>query len=100
MVLRKSGKYDHTQLKAYRSIWLLSWMGKVVQNVVAELLSDEAERRGLLSDGTFGSRRGWSAIDPAASMVDTVHAAWNGGQIAGVVVMDIKQPSQVWQKEG
>jgi hypothetical protein len=30
-------------------------MGKVVEKVVAELLSDEAERRALLSDSQFGS---------------------------------------------
>ena len=45
VVIRKPGKDDYTQLKAYRSILLLSCMGKVVENVVAELLSEEAERR-------------------------------------------------------
>ena len=43
MVIRKPGKDDYTQLKAYRSISLLSCMGKVVQQVVSELLSDEAD---------------------------------------------------------
>jgi len=56
MVICKPGKADYTQLKAYRSISLLSCMGKVADKVVAELRSDEAERRGLLSDGQFGSR--------------------------------------------
>jgi hypothetical protein len=65
-------------------------MGNVVEKVVAELLSDEAERRGLLSDGQFGSRRGRSAIDVAAIMVDRAHAAWRDGHIAGVLLMDIK----------
>jgi len=35
---------------------LLSCMGKVIETVVAEQLAREAERRGLLSDGQFGSR--------------------------------------------
>ena len=43
MVIRKPGKDDYTQLKAYRSISLLSCMVKVVEQVVAELLSEEAE---------------------------------------------------------
>jgi len=90
VVIRKPGKDDYTQLKAYRSISLVSCMGKVVEKIVAELLSDEAERRGLLSDGQFGSRRGRSAIDAAAIMVDRAHAAWKGGHIAGVLLMDIK----------
>jgi len=38
VVIRKPGKADYTQLKAYRSISLLSCMGKVVEKVVAELL--------------------------------------------------------------
>jgi len=97
VVIRKPGKDDYMQLKAYRSISLLSCMGKVVEKVLAELLSDEAERRGLLSDRQFGSRRGRSAIDPAAIMTDRAHAAWKGGHIAGVLLIDIKAafPSMV-----
>jgi len=43
VVIRMPGKNDHTKLKAYRSISLLSCMGKVVEKVVAELLTEEAE---------------------------------------------------------
>jgi len=50
VVIRKPGKDDYTKLKAYRSISLLSCMGKVLEIVAAEQLSEEAERRGLLSD--------------------------------------------------
>jgi hypothetical protein len=90
VVIRKPGKDDYTKLKAYRTISLLSCMGKVVEKVVAELLSEEAERRGLLCDGQFGSRKGRSAIDAAAIMVDKAHAAWTNGDITGVLLMDIK----------
>ena len=38
VVICKPGQEDYTQLKAYRSISLLSCMGKVVKNVVPELL--------------------------------------------------------------
>jgi len=57
---------------------------------VAELLSEEAEQRGLLSYGQFGNRKGWSAIDEAAIMVDRAHAAWTDSTITGVLPMDIK----------
>jgi len=89
VVIRKPSKDDYTQLKAYRSISLLCCMGKVVKKVVAEMLSDEAERRELLSDGQFGSRRGRSAIAAAASTVVRAHAAWQGSHIAGVLLMHI-----------
>jgi hypothetical protein len=87
--IRKPGKDDYTQLKAHRSISLLSCTGKVVEKVVAELLSEEAERREWLSDGQFGSRRGRSAIDAAAIMVDRAHTSWKHGHITGVLLMDI-----------
>jgi len=90
VVTRKPGKDDYTQLTAYRSISLLSCMGKVVKRVVAELLSDEAERRGLRSDGQFASRRWRSAIDAAAMMVDRAHAVWRNGRIAGMLLIHIK----------
>jgi len=76
VVIHNRGKDNYTQLKAYRSISLLNCMGKVVEKVVAELMSDEAAMRGLVSDGKFASRRERSAIDAAAIMVDRAHAAW------------------------
>jgi len=57
-------------LKSYRTISLLSCMGKAVEKVVAELLSEEAEKRALLCDGQFGSREKRPAIDAAAMMVN------------------------------
>jgi hypothetical protein len=56
-LIRKPGKEDHTKLKSYRKISLLSCIGIVFEKVVAKLLSNEAERRALLSDGQFGSRK-------------------------------------------
>lgn len=90
MVIRKPGKDDYTQPKAYHSISLLSCMGNVVEQVVAELLSDEVEQRGQLCDRGFGSRRGQSSIDVAALMVDRAHEAWTNGHITGVLLMDVK----------
>jgi len=69
-VIRKPGKDDYTKLKAYGFIFLLSCMGTVVEKVVAEQLSEVPERRGLLSDRQFGSRKGRSAIHAVAIMVD------------------------------
>jgi len=67
-----------------------SCLGKVVEKVVAELLAEQAERRGLLSNGQYGSRKRQSAIDKVAIMVDRAHAAWRQGHIAGVLLMATK----------
>jgi len=64
-------------------------MGKVVETGVAELLSDEGERRALLNEGQIGSRRKRSHIDAAAIMGDRAHFAWREGIIAGVLLTDI-----------
>ena len=45
VVIRNPGKVYHTQLKAYCSISLFACMGKGVEEIVDELLSDKAERR-------------------------------------------------------
>lgn len=76
VVICKRGKNDYMKLKAYRFIPLQSCMGKVVQNVVAKLLAEEAERRALLSDCPYGYRKRRSAVDAAAIMVNRAHAAW------------------------
>ena len=65
-------------------------MGTVVEKEVAELLSDEAERRALLSDGQFGSRNKRLAINAAAIMVNSAHSAWREDNTAAVLLMDIK----------
>jgi len=65
-------------------------MRKVVVEVVAELLSDNAEKRALLRAGQLGSRKTRSAIDAAAIMVDRANSAWKEGNIARVLQMDIK----------
>jgi len=90
VVIRKPGKEDYKKLKLYQMMSLLSCMGKVVKKVVAELLSDEAQRRALLSDSQFGSRKKRSAIDAAAIMVDWAHSAWKEDNITGVLLMHIK----------
>jgi hypothetical protein len=75
VVICKPGKYNYTKLQAYRTISLLSCMGKVVEKVVAELFSEDAERKGLLNDGQFGSRKRRSATDATAIMINRAHNA-------------------------
>jgi hypothetical protein len=107
--LAKTTTYSWRSIAAYRcgAAW-----EKVVEKVVAKLLSDEAERQALLSASQFGCRRGRLAIDAAAIMFDRAHASWREGHIADILLMDIKvaYPSmakgrlvnlmKVWQMDG
>jgi len=90
VVIRKPSKDNYTKRKAFRSISLHSCMGKVVETVAAEMLSEESKRTVPLSDGQFRSRKGQSGINTAAIVVDRVHAAWTNGYIPGILLMDIK----------
>jgi len=89
-LLPKLGKEDYTNLKTYQTISALSFMGEVSENVVAELLSDGAERTALLSPVQFSSRKIRLAIDTAGITVDRAHASWTENSIPGVLLMDIK----------
>jgi len=112
MAIHKPVKEDDTKLYAHRSRLLFSCIGKVVEEVVTELLSEEAERQRLLSDGQFGSRKERSAIDAEAIMFDRGYAAWTNGHITGVLLMDntaafpsvpkgrLGNIMKVWQMDG
>jgi len=90
LVIHEPSEDDYTLLKAYRSISLLSYLGNLVEKVVAEVLIEEAKRTELLSDGQFGSRNGRSGIVTATIMVDRAHVAWRNAHITGVLHIDIK----------
>jgi hypothetical protein len=53
VLIRKPGKDDYTQWKAILFISLLSYMRKVLEKVVSDLLSEESKRGGPLSEGQF-----------------------------------------------
>jgi hypothetical protein len=78
------------KLKSYPMISLRNFLGSVVESVVEELVSDEAEKRALLSHGEFGSRQKGLAIDAGSIMVERAHASWRDANITGVLRMDIK----------
>jgi len=65
-------------------------MGEAVKTVVAELLAKDADRRVLLSDGQYGSRKWRLAINAVAIRVDREHAARREGHVAGLLLMNIK----------
>ena len=61
--------------------------------MIADLLAEEAERRGLLSDGQYGRRKRRSVVNAAAIVVDRAQVAWREGRIAGILWMDSKADS-------
>ncbi|EED18393.1 reverse transcriptase, putative [Talaromyces stipitatus ATCC 10500] len=90
VLLRKNGKTNYTLASAYRVISLLKCLGKVIEKLVAELITNFAEAQDLFHDGQFGGRRQRSAIDAVACLVEEIHQAWANRKLAAALFMDIE----------
>lgn len=90
ILLRKPNKVDYTQVKSYRIISLLNSLGKVTEKVVAELISASLELNGALHQGQMGCRKQRSCIDAVARVMSRVEEAWGRGNIAALLLMDVK----------
>ncbi len=55
ILLEKDGKRDFGLVRLYRVISLLNWMGKVVEKVIAEHLSQYCEAYSKLHQGQMGA---------------------------------------------
>jgi ribonuclease HI len=90
ILLRKPGKPDYGVAKAYRVISLLKCLGKVIEKVVADLITDFAEERGIFHEGQFGGRRQRCSGDAVACLIEYIHQAWLQRKLGATLFMDIK----------
>jgi ribonuclease HI len=89
VAIRKPGKDDYSDPKSYRPIALLSTIGKVLEGIIAARLSELAESLNLLPDNHYGGRRGRSTEMAIHAMLETIYAAWERGQVASLLLMDV-----------
>jgi len=89
VVIPKPNKPGYVVAKAYRVITLLNCLGKVVEKVAGNTIADQCERWQLLHDGHFGCRKRRSAIDAVGRLMKKVEEAWERGNTAAVLLMDI-----------
>jgi len=89
IVLRKPSKPDYTKPGAYRPIALENTMGKVIESVIAEILSYLAETYQLLPPEHFGGRPGRTTEDAMLMLTENIHRAWKGGDVYSTVFMDV-----------
>ena len=66
-------------------------MGKLVEKVVAEELSQFCETNQKLHSGQMGARKGRCALDVVAIIVNSIHKAWEEKKITGTLLMDVKE---------
>ena len=80
---RKTATQKET-LRAYWPIVLLSYIGKVLEHIIADRLSEAAEAHSLLLDKQFRNRKERSIEAAVKFVVQVVRAAWRTGGTASL----------------
>jgi len=89
VVLRKPNKPDYTKSNAYCPIALESTIGKVIESIVAELLSYATETHHLIPEEHFSGRPRRTGEEVMIILSERIHAAWKEREIYSAVFMDI-----------
>jgi hypothetical protein len=90
ITIPKPGKDDYSKVKSYRVISLLNCLEKVVEKVVAMMLSDHCKRKGTFHPGQYGSRRHRAAVDAVGVLMATAQEAWSRKKVVGALCMDVE----------
>ena len=75
IVLRKLNKPDYTKAKAYRPIALECTIGKVMESIMADIISYLTETYDLLPEHHYGGRPGRCAEDALMILSENIHRA-------------------------
>ena len=89
IVLPKPAKPDYTKAKAYCPIALENTMGKILESIVAELISYLTETYELLLKQHYGGRPGRTAEDAMLVLSENIHPAWKKGEIYSAIFLDV-----------
>jgi hypothetical protein len=89
IVLRKPGKPDYTKPNAYRPIALENTIGKVLESIIAEVLSYLIETYDLLPQQYYSGRPGRTIEDAMMLLTERIHEAWKRKDIFSAVFMDV-----------
>jgi len=89
-ILKKPGKPDDSDPKAYRVISLLSCLGKVLERIIARRLGYLAETTTLLNKSQIGGRQKKSAIDAALLLTNHVEQNKRQRRKTSTLFLDVK----------
>lgn len=89
VALRKPGKSNYSVPASYRPIALLDTLSKLLEFILARRISYLAETYRLLPRTHMGARRATSTEHVLHYMVERVHSAWNKGETASTMLLDV-----------
>ena len=89
IIIPKPGKDDYSAAKACRCISLLNCLGKMVEKVVADLISEHCEVAQGFHPGQYGCQARRSAVDGVGVAIAQIQEAWKRRVIAGALLIDV-----------
>lgn len=89
VALRKPGKDDYTQPKAYRPIALLNTLGKALEAIIANRLAYIADTYKLLPSRHTGGRKLASTEHAMHFLLQRIYQAWSEGKVASLLLLDV-----------
>ena len=87
--LKKPDKPDYRVAKAWRPIALLSTLGKICEEVMAERLSYVVEKYNLLPRNHFGARRRRLAKQALTLIQEKIYKAWRSKKVFSLLSFDV-----------
>lgn len=89
VILRKQGKPDYSEPKAYRPIALINTLGKVIDTVLAKRIVYIAERYKILPIDHAGSRKLASTEHGIYNLLEGIYTTWRKKEVASILLLDI-----------
>lgn len=90
IILKKPGKPDYTQPKAYRVISLLNCLGKALEKIFAQRLGYLAETTHLLHISQIGGRLKKSAVDACLLLLNKIQTEKAAKRKTSTLFLDVK----------
>ena len=91
ITLKKPGKGNYTDPKAWRPIALLNTLGKALESIIARKISHLTEEFKLIPDTQMGARPGRGTETALELLTEQVHTVWNQGndKVASLLSIDV-----------
>jgi len=89
IALRKEGKGDYTLPGSYRPITLENTLAKLVEKIVAEILTNIAEKHNLIPWNQMGARKRRLTLSAIKLLIGCIQTAWKTKKFKVVTLLSL-----------